>query len=233
MDLRIAVCDDEYIISEKIKEYIFEYNDGCCVDLYRSGLDLLNSFIEYDMIILDIEMPDANGMVIAEKVRKKGYTGEIIFLTGHSEYIEDAFKVRAFRFLHKPIIKDKLYEALNAVWREERDNSVMCMKQYGKEIWVRTSEIIYIEAYGDGTYFYTINGVFDSHLSLKNCMEKLNKDYFFLVHKSYIVSFEYIETMEENMIVLKLLNEEIPLARRRRKEFRTAYYKYIRNKRRW
>lgn len=219
------------IIMLRVKKYLNEYNPEWCVDMYSDGETLIDKSMNYDSIILDIEIPRMNGMIIANLLREKGYAGEIIFLTSYDEYIEDAFKVRAYRFLHKPIVKEKLLEAVNSVNEEIYESKIVIVKQKGKDTLIKTKDIIFLEAYGDGTYIYTKDKILDSHETLKYWMNKLGNEKFYHVHKSYFVSFEYINTIEKEMVLMKHYNGEIPVARRRWKEFKIAYYDFIRKNR--
>lgn len=100
--MKIAICDDEQVMMEHICELVKQYRPDYMVELYGCGEALLEDAQLYDLIFLDIEMPSINGMEVAENLRKMQYSGEIIFLTGYMEYIQEAFKVRAFRYLQKP-----------------------------------------------------------------------------------------------------------------------------------
>ena len=101
--MRIAICDDEKIFRDQIKKYILEVSSDSSIDEYTCGDDLAGSESNYDIIFLDIEMPGISGIETAEKLRENGSDADIIFLTSHVEFVYEAFKVRAFRFLQKPI----------------------------------------------------------------------------------------------------------------------------------
>ena len=86
--------------------------------MYLRGEGLLDTFNQYDLVFLDIEMPPASGMELAAKLKELQYDGEVIFLTSYTDYMQDAFKVRAFRYLQKPVREDQLEEALCAAEEE-------------------------------------------------------------------------------------------------------------------
>lgn len=87
MKLNVAVCDDEKIISNEIKNRLHNMYPDHLIDIYDSGSDLLKAKKIYDLIFLDIEMPEVNGMETAEQLRKKGNGEYIIFLTSHTEFV--------------------------------------------------------------------------------------------------------------------------------------------------
>ena len=95
--LHIAICDDEQIIMEQLKKLLEAHRPDCIVTMYLRGEGLLDTFNQYDLVFLDIEMPPASGMELAAKLKELQYDGEVIFLTSYTDYMQDAFKVRAFR----------------------------------------------------------------------------------------------------------------------------------------
>ena len=97
--LHIAICDDEQIIMEQLKKLLEAHRPDCIVTMYLRGEGLLDTFNQYDLVFLDIEMPPASGMELAAKLKELQYDGEVIFLTSYTDYMQDAFKVRAFRYL--------------------------------------------------------------------------------------------------------------------------------------
>ena len=120
MTYKIAVCDDEQIFGDDVVKKLKEQSEHCEISEYISGEELLNSSMEFDMIFLDIEMTGINGINAAFTLRERGYDGMIIFLTSHTEFMPDAFKVKAFRFLDKPLDSEKFNEAFSEAKKEIR-----------------------------------------------------------------------------------------------------------------
>lgn len=116
--MRIAICDDDKVMCDEICKKINQYNCNYYIDLFRGGMDLLNIDKIYDIVFLDIEMSGIDGMETASLLRQKNNNEHIIFLTSHSEFMQEAFKVKAFRYLNKPIKQEELIEALNAAEKE-------------------------------------------------------------------------------------------------------------------
>ncbi len=112
MRLKVAVCDDEKIICNEIKKRLLEVRPEFEVSLFSSGDELIKSDKNFDLIFLDIEMPQLDGMETAKVIRKNHKNEYIIFLTSHSELMVEAFKVKAFRFLEKPIELNTFREVL-------------------------------------------------------------------------------------------------------------------------
>lgn len=227
MKLHIAICDDETVLCEETKKKILEVCPDYEIEQFFSGKRLLASALTYDMIFLDIEMPGLNGMETAGSLRKQGYLGHIIFLTGYTEYMPDAFKVKAFRFLTKPVNMDALEETLNESEREIFEHEKIVVDGFGTEILVDMKDIIYIEAMKKNSVLYLTNKSIETPYALKYWLEKLSGKDFCQVHKSFIVSLGHIVQVEEDEVILHGGDCHIPLSRRRHSIVRQAFLDYI------
>lgn len=227
--MRIAICDDEEFFRNQIKKCISEAGMDFTADEYICGTDLVNSGSEYDIIFLDIDMPGISGIETAEKLRELGAESEIIFLTSHIEYVYEAFKVRAFRFLQKPVDPEKFSEAYrNAVENCRKEKIIIEYKGSVREMYV--DNIVYIESSGEGTYVYDNKNTYcESPSSLKEWTEKLNGKSFYRIHKTYLISMRYVSSFEKNTVKLVGYSEEFPIARRSVSDFRSAYLDFIKN----
>ena len=101
--MKIAICDDEKQIiidySKIINEYLYENNIVCTVDAFTDGNSFLQLANEYDLVFLDYDLPDINGMEIARNIRENDGRIMIVFLTAYAEHVYDSFEVDAFRYL--------------------------------------------------------------------------------------------------------------------------------------
>ncbi|MBQ3584387.1 MAG: response regulator transcription factor [Lachnospiraceae bacterium] len=231
MRLRVAICDDELIISEEAKRCIAEIRPEYVVDIYQSGYELLEKESEYDIFLLDIEMPDIDGMEIAKRLHEKKTDKYIIFFTNYMGYIQNAFQVRAFRYFEKPVCKQKLLEAFQMIEREFLENIKIPVLVKEATYFVNINDIVFIASLGDGTYIYTKTGeIFENSKTLKYWKDFLKNKYFCQVHKSYIVSMRYISALKEKEVELSNIKIKIPLSRRRKNECKDALFQYIREK---
>ena len=190
MTYKIAVCDDEQIFVDDVVKKLKEQSEHCEISEYISGEELLNSSLEFDMIFLDIEMTGINGINAAFTLRERGYDGMIIFLTSHTEFMPDAFKVKAFRFLDKPLDSEKFNEAFSEAKKEIMNTEhILLSDRSGKTVYLKLTDIVYLEAYGDGTYIYGKMGkVYDTDKPLKYWKEQIGSEHFYQIHKSFIVT---------------------------------------------
>lgn len=200
------------------------------VDEYTSGLDLIRSDIVYDIIYLDIEMPNINGILVSQKLRANNIDSYIIFLTSHTEYVLEAFKVHAFRFLTKPIDQKAFNEAFEGAEKEYLNVEKVLISSHGQYNNVKISDIIYIEACGDGTYVYDrFNKVYESSMQLKEWEESLKEKYFYKIHKSFIISMLYIKNIDNNQLNMVNVKQPLTVSRRNFTGFKESYMNFIKS----
>ncbi|MCI8371882.1 MAG: response regulator transcription factor [Lachnospiraceae bacterium] len=229
MNLNIAICDDEKIICNTIKQLLSTIRPDFTIHTFLSGKKLLESDQNYDIIFLDIEMPELDGIATAESLRQRQNPAFIIFLTSYAEYMLMAFKVRAFRFLTKPIDSCKLQEVIKEAEEEMLSNQKISIHSHGTIHLVNIADIICFEAYGDGTYIHTTsNEVLDSPYTLKYWLQAMDARQFSQTHKSYVVSFRHIKHIAGNNLQMNYMKQTIPISRRLNGKFKEKLNIYIR-----
>lgn len=228
--MKIAVCDDEKIIRNQISTLLKQYNNDFIIDEYNNGLNLLKHHNNYDIIFLDIEMPEIDGMSVAEKIRESNLESRLIFLTSHIECVHDAFKVKAFRFLAKPVDLLVFNEAVKEAETEVLNTERIIINQKGRLYDIRLKDIVYLEAFGDGAYIYDrFNNIYESHIQLKEWDSKLSGKHFYKIHKTYIVSMFYVKKIDNNQLQLENIDTPFIIARRNITSFKEAYLQFVKN----
>lgn len=230
MTYKIAVCDDEQIFIDDVVAKLKEQSEQCEISEYTSGEELLDSSLDFNIIFLDIEMTGINGINTAFSLRERKYDGMIIFLTSHTEFMPDAFKVKAFRFLDKPLDNEKFNEAFSEAKKEILNTEhILLSDRSGKKVYLKLTDIVYLEAYGDGTYIYGKTGsVYDTDKPLKYWKEQIGYEHFYQIHKSYIVSYLYVSTiLKSDQVVMKGIEQSLDISRRNVVPFRNGFFEYI------
>ena len=207
--MRIAVCDDEKYFRDKICESIGEfYNslDDICLS-FESGSALINAFEKgnrYDAVFLDIEMPPPDGMETARRLHEFSPDMPVIFLTSHTELAMDGYEVGAFRFLQKPVISEKLIQALKDVRQLTVKNNTVCIRSEGEEYYISPDSIIYVEADNNTVRFITSETEFKMRMKMTEAMTMLDEvsDNFCRVHRSTIVNLSHIISRNEKEVKL-------------------------------
>lgn len=214
MKLRIAVCDEKKTTWEKVQKQIKKTRPGYCVDIYEAGTIFLTSDIEYDVIFLG-EISDMSVMELAKSFREKSNREYLIFLTSHIEYMVEAFKVKAFRVLKRPLSLADLDEALCGLENEISCERKVAVTMQGVTNVIPFQDISCFEAYGDGTYIYTRQGVFESHKPLNYWMKEMESKFFCQVHRSYFVSLKHVKSFGNGKIELQFMNMPVEISKRR------------------
>ena len=153
MGLNIAICDDEEIIREQIKELTEKEKSGLCMELYETGDALLASGKQFDIVFLDIQMEGTDGIETAKRLRQRDEDTILIFITGIREYVFEAFDVAAFHYLLKPIEEEKFREVFRRAGRElekrkSKRRETVFIKTRNRSFSLEKDSILYIESRG-------------------------------------------------------------------------------------
>lgn len=130
--LKIAICDDEQtyldILEDECLRFLECRNQKAQIFCFQRGKALLSSEDEFDIILLDVELPDMDGFSVAEEWKNLQRPGKIIFITSHDEWVQRAFKVQAFRYLYK-VEADRILEALEDALKDMNDNEGIVLEE--------------------------------------------------------------------------------------------------------
>lgn len=229
--IKIAVCDDEaYMmndISDKIGLYLTSRNIHAQISRYCGGTELLKSHEEFDILLLDIQMEEIDGMETARLLRQGDFKGILIFITVLSEYVFDSFELQAFDYLLKPLDQQRLIRTLDrafAYLNRQDSRSLFVHKGDGSLI-IPFDDILYCEVINRKIYIHTLQNVIDYYDKLENIEKKLDRR-FFKCHRSYLVNLKYVRSFKEGLIHLSN-QEHIPVSRLRGQELAGAMLQYM------
>lgn len=155
-----------------------------------------------DLLFLDILMDNMDGMELAKKIRGAGVNSEIVFITSSNGYAADAFEVRAFSYLRKPLEKEKFTEIMNrAMARLGSTGSieVLC-NRVPEKIYFR--DIVWIETSGRQLVFHTKGGEYSVYMTLAGLLQKLPQGSFAQISRFEIVSLTRIRRIGEKEVEL-------------------------------
>lgn len=179
-----------------------------------------------DLIFLDIEMPEMTGIELTKTLPKKDTI--IIFTSSNKEYALEAFELNIADYILKPITPARFLQAVNkaqTIWNSKKEQVQVEKEEF---IFVRDSnvtrrlkldDILYAEAMGDYVKFYTKDKMFAIHGTMKTAEERLPKDNFIRVHRSFIIALSKIDTLQDGGIVLD--GKFVPVADAYRKALNT------------
>lgn len=226
----IAICDDEQIYVDNLIDELSKTKYVFDISVFTSGEDLLRSEKEFQVIFLDVVLGGIDGFQTAERLRNSGFRGLILFLTSYTDNFTEAFRVKSFRYLLKPLQSEKLIEALNAIEKELEEAREIYVVYRGKPEFIKCKEIVCIKALRDESIIYDVfGGEHMSNSALGSWKEELPSQMFFQVHKSYLIAMHYVTGLPKNgYLSLKGKEEDVPISKRLVTVFKEAFFEYVR-----
>lgn len=231
--MRILVCDDDILFTKKLKQYLSEFFHKIKVKsydilLYNNGKDLLADSGRKDIIFLDMEMPDINGICVGNTLKKSNADVIIFVITSHIEYLDNAMRFQVFRYLSKPLDKQRLFHNMNDALQLYHLSATKISIETKQGIYtVSSSDIVMVEAYERKITVYTINNTYESIHNMQYWTDVLNMHCFFLTHRSFIVNLEHVSDFDHTLIHLCGQKFRAYLTRRKYTQFREAYLLYL------
>lgn len=235
--IKIAICDDEDIITYQIEEIISEIcnreNIPFDCDIFYSGRELEKEVLNgtrYDLIYLDIQMSNVDGISAAESIRKKDENVLFIYVSGYDRYMIELFRLDVFAFIRKPIERE--YFEITFL---EANRKICNQKHYysfyykNEEYKVLCIDILYFESRGRTVNVHVINGAverFNGKLSEVESYVNAGKIPFLRVHQSYLVNYHHIKSRTRTEITLTD-GTVLPISEGKRKIFGEQYSRLL------
>lgn len=241
--IKVGLCDDIVDFNKKMESHIEKYGKenhiGVKIISYGSGSQLLLNFQKgkFDIIFLDVSMPELDGFETAEQIRCMDENVSIVFCTSYYT-ISNAgkgFEVAAEDFLAKPLLYKKVENILDKVYKRKLlcAEEKLFLKCQDGLITLQISDIIYIQTRNKVLILHTIFGDVQSNQRMVELEKRLSKKLFFRCHNSYIVNFDYVEGFQNENVLVKYKNEqvrEIPVSKYKKEEFMKALARYVGNR---
>ena len=218
MKYRIAICDDEQNQIEYITSIVASWSahegHGCEIRTFASAEAFLFEYEKdkaYDILLLDVEMKNMNGIELAKRIRKDNNRAEIIFITSHFEFVGEGYEVDALHYLIKPISVEKLTQVLTkAAEKLSVEPPSVVISCEGETVKLYESDILYVESF----LHYIVIHTKDNEYKIKeniSVFENKVSDVFYRIHRSYLVSLKYITRISRTSV--NIGNTELPLSR--------------------
>ena len=208
--LHILICDDDTAFTNTLQSAIAalpDYNrrqmQTICVNDPRvlTKTDIQRA----DLVFLDIDMGDINGMKLARQMRAIHKDFVLIFVTNYGEYAAEGYEVNAFRFLPKLQLAEKLpsyfRQALAACRSRTRTLNVLCD---GEGTNIVLDELVYVGTEERMLIFHRAEPAapLQSRMSLRTLEEKLAEEGFLRIHNSFLVNMSYIAALQTSGVTL-------------------------------
>lgn len=233
MHLKIAICDDDAAQREYLWERVslWARRNGHLAEVkrYPGAKEFLFAYSEekdFDILLLDVEMPEVSGVELARAVRRENAAVQIVFITGFYEYFSDGFDVSALHYLIKPADDGKLYPVLDrAAGNLASRQRCVLLSTAEADIKVLLADILYAESENVYVVVHTAAGSYRVRMALGKFMAQLDET-FFKAHRSYVVGLRHVRKITRTDITMAN-GDVLPLSRGMYHEIHAAVIKYL------
>ena len=218
--MRIVICDGEPVQQELLKNYIedwaVENAEKIMINCFQSAEQFLFGWEEdraYDLLVLDVEMGEMNGMELARKLRSQECQVPILFVTGYEKYMAMGYEVSALHYLLKPVRKEKLWEQLNRIRNGRKNVEKLWFQTAAGSIVVPVEDIWYIEADRHNCILHYA----DKEQQIKHTLSYVTKllehrKELVACHRSLLVNLQHVSMIVKNELVMDN-GERLPISR--------------------
>ncbi|WP_238885595.1 LytTR family DNA-binding domain-containing protein [Clostridium sp. YIM B02551] len=227
--LKIALVDDENIALEELEYLLLKENDVKIIGKYTDPHQAIKEIkeLEPDVVFLDVSMPEINGFMVAEEIKKVRRNIEIVFITAHGDYAIKAFEIDARDYVLKPFHPRRIENTMNRLRAKIYDNYSVVKPKLVKKIPIKYNDklslldiesIIYCSASEGNVEVITSNGSFISEEPLNSMESRLVDFNFIKCHRKYLVNLDLIENIipwASGTYILKMkgTEEKVPVSR--------------------
>ncbi len=238
-EIKVAICDDEILLlpqlAAMIRRFFLTNNLEVKPDTFSSSAELLARLYRsecYDVYFLDIDIPEQDGITLAEKIKAKNPESLIVFVSAKEELVYDTFRVQPLAFVRKSCFSKDIKKAMETVMKHLKkpaDTEITFYDELGHPILLNINRITYVEAKEKYQDIVSI----DSHQMIRCAISDLENTLepyrFIRIHRGYLVNFQYIYRIDTNHIILDD-GQKLPLSRHRKKEVQRLFLEYARTK---
>ena len=205
---KIGICDDNQTDSEYLEELLQTWakqsGHSLNIEKFLSAESFLFHYAEekaYDILLLDIEMGEMDGVELAKRIRQENDTVQLVFITGYPDYIGEGYEVAALHYLMKPVKEEKLCSVLDrATEKISKNEKVLNFEINGEMVRVPVYQIRYVDVFGN---YVTIHALTDITVKMTlGEVEKLLDERFYRVGRSTIINLTRISRVTKTEIKL-------------------------------
>ncbi len=209
----IAICDDDKLVSKKIEQIIMErklYKENVYIESFLSGKELLETLKrgeQFDLIFLDIQMQEVDGVVLGKKIREelKNDITQIAYISIREDYAMQLFENRPIDFLIKPVSEDKVCKIVDKAMELSNKGTFYFVWESRKmKYQVSYNKIIYFSSKARIVNIYMADDIGECYEKLDDIEGRIVSDDFVRIHKSFLVNRHFVS--EWRYDVVKLTN---------------------------
>ena len=226
--MKCLLVDDEPLALDILESYLKKIPDAELTGRCQNALEA-SEFLKHnkvDIIFLDIQMPEITGI---EFMRSMANPPLVVFCTAFPDFAVEGFELNAIDYLLKPVSFDRFSKTMertreymslkknDEVEPPDLESDYIFIKSNQKQIKLSYDQIYYVEAFADYVKLYTPEKRYITLQTMKNMENKLPKDKFIRVHRSFIAGLRYIHSF--NSTELEINGVKIPVGKNYKEEF--------------
>ena len=234
--MKICICDEDSSFIDEIRSRLEPFSraeGGFQISSFRKTQELIEYYRDgghFDILFTDIEMKEINGIEAAEIIRAWSPRTIVIFMSAHSDYIFDAFRLESLYFLAKPVRDRDFSEVFcRALSKYRAVNASIILKWESTRNKIQIDKISFVEGYRRHLTVHTADAVFEAVGKLSEIQELLSPHGFVRVHQGFIVNMNYIKSFKTDELELTD-GTVIPVSVRKRQEALKNYDTFIENR---
>lgn len=236
--IRLAICDDEIAFTEQIKGIIRKHcekaevvEETACYTDSAMLLYYIEEGKEFDLFLLDIEMPGLTGMKLAKEIRRYLPQALILFVTSYTQYAIKAFELSVFRYIPKSELEVCLPLALEDAFAllEMKDRDCYLIESPRKMTKILMDDILYISKEQKYSVLVLKEGRISVRKSLQQVQKELDRPEFLMIERGYVVNLYHVMKLEQNQVFLRG-GEVLPVGSSHQKVVREAVSEFWRKR---
>lgn len=248
--IKAAICDDEPAMLDYICEHISaefgRQGADTQVEKFTSGKDFLGAYKAepFDVVFLDIRMPDMNGFDVAAQIRGITDKTYIIFITTESTFVYDSFSFQPFDFIPKMLssglgvndsskfLTERISRVIARLLRQFSTAGTICLSlPYNQQITVKISDIQIIQSVRNyAEYVIAGHEPVRIRAKLDDIENGLEGHFFGRPHKSYLINMNFVKDIDSRNMTLTLKSGDIiPISKTYKRVFEAAYIDFLSN----
>ena len=240
--MKAAIIEDERVHMDLLSKYIETWSKDRKIPVIITSFPSAESFLftweeerDFDVLFVDIQMKEMNGMEMARRIRELDADVVIIFTTGIAGYMEAGYEVGAMHYLLKPVSQEKLFQCMDRALQKGSHEKYLLVQTKEETMKLSVERIIYVEAMGHGCvieFCPQAGRTFqvETSESISSLEEQLGEADFVKSHRSYLCRIDKINHISRAWIEMDN-GSRVPVSRRLYKNVNQMFIRYFRRER--